>query len=395
MRRSAILLGLFLPLVAETAGHADALHRSVASLTPASGVSQTVSRRCGACHNPEFSLWVGHPHSHFLIDPDQDPRLIEALWDESVPGWHRYAAGRFHKGDVALAYGLLQIQVFFRRDSDGHRLLPAQWNLREERWEPLQAALEALRKEHKTWEEECAGCHTTGFDHDTMTFKEPNVGCEACHGDGTRHAESEGKEPILSPSTLSAPRRTDICGACHSRGRSRTTGHPYAEGFRPGKTLTDVFLLEQPSPGSTTAFFWPDGTERLPFMEYQGFIQSGHHRAGLTCVTCHNPHGSDREHNLRRKTDELCGGCHGERLDTCPGHREHPTAKAECTDCHMSLSNPEPDQAHVHTHTFRFLEPERAARTGIPSSCTLECHPRRTLPWAVQVLREWRSRTPE
>jgi predicted CXXCH cytochrome family protein len=163
-------------------------------------------------------------------------------------------------------------------------------------------------------------------------------------------------------------------------------------GYTPGSVLAEVFDLETPVPGATTDYFWPDGTERRTFMEYQGFIQSGHYRAGLACPTCHLPHGSDKPHGLRRKTSELCLGCHGQEGEAGPVHRAHPKGEASCVDCHMSLANPEPDQAHIHTHTLRFLEPAVAQETGMPSSCTVECHPGKGHRWAAETLKAWRGK---
>lgn len=380
------LLAGFLP----AAGWGDALHRGVSGLTRASGISESPSRECGACHSAQFALWVGHPHSHFLIDPAKDPKLFEARWESDTPGWAQYGAGRFHRGDVALVYGLLQIQVLFREDSDGHRLLPAQWNLREGRWEALPKELDALRKANRTWEQECAGCHVTGLQPHAGSYTERNVGCAACHGDGTAHLASDGKDPILHPGKLSPGRRAEICGACHSRGHSMASERPYPTGFQPGKALAQSFTLIRPAAGQTTDHFWADGTERLPYMQYPGFIQSGHSREGLDCVTCHNPHGSDREHNLRRRTDELCTGCHDAVAQRCREHEVHPSGAAVCADCHMAITNPHSGQGLVHTHTFRVLQPGRTPTHGMPSSCTVECHAGRGPDWAASILEEWR-----
>jgi predicted CXXCH cytochrome family protein len=116
-----------------------------------------------------------------------------------------------------------------------------------------------------------------------------------------------------------------------------------------------------------------------------------HSGVGLSCTTCHLPHGSDNPHGLRRKTAELCRGCHGEDPEPGPVHRGHPKVEAYCVGCHMPFVNPEPNQAHVRTHTLRFLDPARALETGMPSSCTVECHSDRGLRWAVEALGVWRG----
>ncbi len=354
-----------------------------------SGVATSPSRRCGACHSPEFSLWVRHPHSHFLIDPSRDPRLVKARWDGRAPGWAGNVQGRFDRSDVALAFGVLQIQVYFRRTPEGHLLLPAQWNLRERRWEPLPPALQAVARDRIPWEEACAGCHTTGYDPVKRAFSEPNVGCSACHGPGEAHARSGGRKPILRPSELAPLARAALCGACHSRGWAPRTGRPYPVGFRPGEPLERSFRLERPDPAGATAYFWPDGTERLPFMEYQGFLQSRHARSGLSCTTCHLPHGSDKPHGLRRRTEELCRGCHGRDLPDTPVHRGHPEGAAGCVDCHMTVVNPADRYMRVRTHTFRFLAP--GGPPGRPDSCTASCHADHDPAWAQGAIQGWKG----
>ncbi|MBI5014603.1 MAG: hypothetical protein HZB55_03815 [Deltaproteobacteria bacterium] len=372
---------------------ASALEDVTARVTQTSAVAATASRGCGACHSQELSLWINHPHSRFLVDPVRDSRGVLARWGKGVPGWKLYVKGAFGRGDVTRAFGVLQIQVLFRRDRDGHRLLPAQWNIRRKRWEPLSDALEQVRRERRTWEASCAGCHTTGFDPGTGAFEEPNVACRACHGDGTAHAQSGGRKPVLRPSSLTPERRSEICGSCHSRGTDRRTGRPYPVGFTPGDSLERVFELEAPVLGRTTAFFWPDGTERLAYMEYQGFRQSRHFEEGLSCTTCHLAHGSDYPFNLRRRTVDLCETCHRDASALTPVHRGHPAGKATCVDCHMAMTNLAPREAHAHTHTFRFLEPSAAAvRAGRPDSCTVECHRDRDPRWASGAVRAWREK---
>lgn len=389
MRRSLTLLAA---VWIAAAGAALAVEDVTARVTQTSGVGQSISRSCGACHSQELSLWISHPHSRFLVDPTRDPRGVVARWGKSVPGWKLYVNGAFAKEDVAKAFGVLQFQVFFRRDADGYRLLPAQWNIQEKRWEPLPAALEKVRRDRGTWERLCAGCHVTGFDAATGAFAEANAACSACHGNGAAHAASGGRASILRPTSLTPERRSQICGSCHARGTDRRTGRPYPAAFAPGGSLEDTFALETPTPGKVTEFFWPDGAERLSYMEYQGFLQSRHAKEGLSCTTCHLAHGSDYPFNLRHKTVDHCQSCHSRGPGDTPVHRGHPAGKATCVDCHMAVVNRAAAQAQVHTHTFRFQEPSESLGTEIPNSCTVECHRGREPRWAAGVVRGWREK---
>lgn len=383
-----ILLALTAVLVAMPA---IAIEDVTARVTQNSGVATTPSRLCGSCHNQEFSLWLSHPHSRYLVNPAKDPRGVQGRWGKSVPGWKLYVKGRFEKGDVGLAFGVLETQVYFDRGKDGHRLLPAQWSLRQKRWEPLPEPLEKLRRERRTWEQECAGCHTTGFDG-VGGYTEPNTGCSSCHGDGRAHAESGGRKPILQPATLASRQRSELCGRCHSRGRDRKTRRPYAVGYVAGTPLEDVFALEAPVLGQASPLFWPDGTERLPYTQHQGFRQSRHFQEGLACTTCHLAHGSDYPHNLRHKASDVCQGCHKGGPANCVAYGRHPRGAATCIDCHMARTGVEPGGATVHTHTFRFADPAQTRSAGMPNGCTSACHPGRPAVWAEDAVGRWKGR---
>ncbi len=388
MRRLAGAGGLVLLVVGAAA--AGLMETRVSRVTLSSGVAQGPSRQCGACHSPEFALWVGHAHSRFLVDPKRDPRHLLARWGAGTPGWE-HVQGRFDRGDVALGYGVLETQVYFRRGEKGLELLPAQWDIAGRRWEPLPADLAAVRQAGTTWEEGCAGCHVTGFDPRDGSFVEANVGCAACHGDGAAHGAAGGRAPILRPSTLEAGRRAMICGACHARGRSLQSGRPYPEGFVPGQDLGTAYALEQPRAGEATAFFWADGTEKLPFMEYQGFVQSDHARYGLHCTSCHLPHGSDHAHSLRRKAQELCQGCHPAAAQgggRSRAHGRHPAGAAACIDCHMPPLGV--GLVRARSHTFRSPAPARSAQGLSPPGCvTAQCHPNRSAGWAADICDQW------
>ncbi|GAB4251352.1 cytochrome c3 family protein [Deferrisoma sp.] len=385
------LLGLLVG-AALGAAPAWAAPGGVAHVTLASGLAQTPSRGCGACHSPEFSLWIRHPHSHFLIDPARDPRLVKARWGKRVTGWIEHVEGRFRRDEVALAYGVLQIQVYFRRDDDGHRLLPAQWNLEARRWEPLSPSLRRVVETGLTWEDGCAGCHTTGYDPTTRTFPEANTGCQACHGDGAAHADTGGREPVLRPSALPALERSALCGACHSRGESPDGRYPFPVGFRAGERLEKAFRLHRPAPDRNTEYFWRGGVERLPFMEYQGFVESRHAAAGLSCTTCHLPHGSDYRHSLRRRSEDICGGCHDRaEVRLVKAHAKHPDDEAGCIDCHMAITNPDRGAYRVRTHSLKVWVADDVERGTVLSSCTSACHRGETGAWARRTLEEWRK----
>jgi len=387
-----ILAGFMLAVTATFTAGAAPLHRGVSSVTASQQRVQPRSFACAPCHNAEFALWVAHPHSHSLIDVAATPERLLPPWREDTPGWNQVGAGRFHRGDVALAIGQNQVQVFFRADRDGHRLLPGQWNVARKQWEPLAEPFEDLRKNYRTWEQECLGCHSTWIGETTLPVNaeatEPGVGCPACHGAGTEHMARGGLGPIVNPAKLDPGLRSQICAACHARGTSTQGSHPYPVGFQPGQPLAEAYTVAQPGPDQG-ALFWPDNSERRPWMEYQGFVQSGHHQVGIACTTCHATHGSDQASSLRRDASELCRGCHPNPPVAVRAHGLHPAEKAGCVDCHMPTFKLNAFGPRVPPHTFRFLYPLADGDQRRPSSCTASCHPGRGAEWTRQTLADW------
>ncbi len=100
----------------------------------------------------------------------------------------------------------------------------------------------------RPWLKKCGGCHATGVDLDQNGFKEPGVGCEACHGPGSHHAALpktkifKKRASIVNPDKLTAGVAVQICGSCHNRGKStKVEGAGWPVGFRPGKALTTYY----------------------------------------------------------------------------------------------------------------------------------------------------------
>jgi DmsE family decaheme c-type cytochrome len=116
-------------------------------------------------------------------------------------------------------------------------------------------------------------------------------GCEACHGPGAEHAESEGEKPIRSlkaDAAGPADQKSAACLKCHAKGRQA---------------------------------LW-HGSE--------------HQSRNLSCSSCHNIH-SDYPSNLARQNEaETCGQCHKDIKAQLVRQSHHPLreGKMRCADCH-------------------------------------------------------------
>jgi hypothetical protein len=138
----------------------------------------------------------------------------------------------------------------------------------------------------------CSLCHPDVFAEWEKTLHYPSVGCEVCHGPGSKHVLTQ------SPQFIKINTSSKQCGLCHSRNDGTVI------------EAENGFIKNQ--------------------QQYNEFIATKHGKV-LECVTCHNPHFSvstDRSNAIKIN----CTEC-------------HPTQKVDllmegidCTQCHMPFA---------------------------------------------------------
>jgi DmsE family decaheme c-type cytochrome len=115
--------------------------------------------------------------------------------------------------------------------------------------------------------------------------------CEACHGPGQKHTESTSADDIRNPAKLAAAATDRICLTCH---------------------------LNQPT--------------------HVGRLQSSHAKDQVACTTCHKVHASPPKLVVRKMdaVNEQCGSCHVSVLAQFqkPYHHRVPEGAMSCLDCH-------------------------------------------------------------
>ena len=153
--------------------------------------------------------------------------------------------------------------------------------------------------------QKCFGCHTTGYFVSQKKFVEPGVGCEACHGPGKKHVDTNGSDgTIVNPTELPSDRNNMVCGQCHSLGKDPSGMHPFpvmngGEPFQPGQDLTLGFVDDKLIVDTKGG-------------EYSTFVHSPEPYSNQVCTDCHDPHGkTENPSMLIYPTSALCLRCHG------------------------------------------------------------------------------------
>jgi predicted CXXCH cytochrome family protein len=382
------------------------------------------SAACGECHAEVAARWRASDHARAMQKAAPESVLgnfAGATFRDGPVTWKFERGEGFgvrsegaEKGAYQVAYtiGVDPLQQVLIAFPDG-RLQPLHvaWDARPveaggQRWFSLDAThVAAGDPEHwknpaMSWNAACADCHTTGFrkgfdvaaNRYDSTWAETGVGCEACHGAGSRHVEwarsgSKGGSPDRGlevpverkrpPDGASRPsHEVDVCAACHSQ-RARLTEVPHA-----GAPLLDDYeplLLDR-------ALYHDDGQAAGVAYEWGSFVQSRKYAAGVRCSDCHDPHAG----KLRAEGNALCGTCHEPARFDAPEHHHHTASPTpSCVDCHM----PEHTFLSIaaqRDHAFPAPRPDLTLRIGTPNACSA-CHAKRGDAWAAAAMQDWRG----
>jgi predicted CXXCH cytochrome family protein len=172
-----------------------------------------------------------------------------------------------------------------------------------------------------------------------------------------------------------ASTQLNACASCHSR------RHLLAKGLAPDAPFLDAALPSLLVPGQYHA----DGQIDGEVFEYDSFLQSAMHKAGVVCSNCHEPHAA----KLRAEGNALCAQCHLPEKFDVTAHHKHASGStgAQCINCHMPTKN----YMVVHDrrdHSMRVPRPDLSVSIGTPNACT-QCHADRSAEWAAKAIVEW------
>jgi tetratricopeptide (TPR) repeat protein len=416
------------------------------SVAAASGPATYVgSNACRDCHVAEYQDWRGSHHQLAMQAASAASVLGDfgggrfTYFDVSSRFFKRddrfFIAtdgpdGKLEEYEIKYTFGVYPLQQYLVPLSGGRlQALSIAWDARPreqggQRWFHLYPGehIRAGDELHWTglqqnWNFMCAGCHSTDLrksydeasDAYHTTWKDISVGCEACHGAGSRHVDwahgqaagaavaeatddgllarfddRRGVVWVLDGNTgnsqRSRPRANtdelEMCGRCHARGAE------IAAGWLPGKPLLDTHRVTLLVEGMYSA----DGQMQDEVYNYGSFVQSKMFAAGVTCSDCHEPHGQKLRAGANR---EICGLCHslGKYASARHHHHKEESAASSCPACHM------PVRTYMvidrrHDHSFRIPRPDDSLRYGTPNACN-DCHRGKTAAWASKAVQSW------
>ncbi len=284
------------------------------------------SATCSSCHETDHTEWEesGHPYKLTAVDggPPTDAFPDHAQFPNDVVG----PPDGYTWDDVTYTIGGFGWKMRWM-DAEGLIITSGgagdlvQYNFESDAWGTYNDVAD-----EKPYD--CGKCHTTGWIYDedwetdgTLddnqdglrgihgTFTEGGIGCEACHGPGSLHADDpDGIDMGMDSSS-------ELCGQCHTRDAEHRI--PAKGGF--------IKHHEQ----------------------YDEWLHSPH--GGLNgpgCNDCHDPHASVKFDDVAAgegvKADASCESCHS-------GMTLNHSSMATCTDCHM----PEASKSAVAVHEYQ------------------------------------------
>lgn len=314
----------------------------VVASAPLIGQEYVGSAACASCHRAIFDRFKKSPMGRSMspatdhlakaekltkVEASSLHRTFEAFADQSQLQQSEAGEGfrNIHPIAYAIGSGVNGVSFIVRRDEHLFQA-PLSWYSRTGQWglsPGYEAADYAFNRPIAT---ACIACHSgrpkpvpeTAGRFNNPAFDELAIGCENCHGPGSRHAASSTKTEIVNPARLARDRADDVCMNCHQGGDTRIPQPGKSElDFRPGMALSDVVAI----------FRLPQQSDSDLLEHHESMRLSKCYRVSskLSCITCHQPHAENRNYNA------TCIGCHSAKSFPVT----HPAKESNCVGCHM------------------------------------------------------------
>ena len=393
------------------------------------------NRKCGECHKPEYDNWLGSHHDLAMDQANETTVLGDFNNAEFehfgvISRFYRKGGrffvytqgpdGQMEEFEISHTFGWYPLQQYLVPFPGGRlQCLPLVWDVKKKKWYHLYPDEPLDPKDWlywtnagQNWNGMCAECHSTNLrknyapETDTYqtTWSDIDVGCEACHGPGSRHVEwsempdmarpqVENYELAVQTAGLDSRDLVELCAPCHSR-RAALGDYTHAE-----PDLLDSLLPSL----LTGALYFPDGQILEEVYVYGSFTQSKMYRREVRCNDCHDSHSV----KLVKEGNGLCLQCHRAGEYDTKSHHFHKKkgekgdpikaadgqvlfdvgSGAECVQCHM------PGRYYMGIdyrpdHSFRIPRPDLTVKLGTPNACN-RCHLDQSAQWSDDYMTQW------
>lgn len=436
------------------------------------------SEACGDCHIINYAAWEISPHHNianipsentvvgnfnngrFYLNSDSQDHTVNqepAVKSYQKDGEFYLALKNINSDDytpfkVEKVIGYQYRQTYLTQEEGGVlRRLPVQWsvgrgeffaywNEQEQSPESVHDLWEQMKPLNSAWNLYCARCHTTNLQeiaknsthtYADVSWTEIGVGCEVCHGPGSKHVDYMQGKPVNrvmslvnmqlfdepAPYVMNAADHSQgvalsVCAKCHGADILRKRMETYRR-YYPGydnhgqlNDLSDYFTEAESTPGREfpTLQVWPDGRPKGLGTLFRTFADSRHYeQTDMRCYDCHDPHNNKLPASTgmlqaSAQSNEFCLDCHQPIQQNLQQHTRHAegTAGSNCYDCHMpkNLLNQVSGINHfVRSHNMGSipnpLMSESLGSENSPNACN-QCHTKESEAWAVEKLKEWK-----
>jgi DmsE family decaheme c-type cytochrome len=220
--------------------------------------------------------------------------------------------------------------------------------------------------------EVCQSCHEDLFNNLMKTShrivnREERLGwkdhaCESCHGPGADHAGSADPTKIVNPAKVTAERADKICLSCHLN-TAKQSDRIQSSHMKDAVSCVACHTVHASTPAGLVARTAPQINALCTSCHLDvkaQFAKPFRHKIPeneMTCVDCHNPHGSGRQSMIETfaVNEPGCFKCHGDKRG--PFTFEHAPVKYEgCGTCHEAHGSVNPRMLTRHEVRFACLE---------------------------------------
>ncbi|MEN8189814.1 MAG: tetratricopeptide repeat protein [Thermodesulfobacteriota bacterium] len=408
--------------------------KRAAPLQEEAAATFVTSESCVKCHKKEYEQWQKSHHAKAMGVANKESVLgdfNDAVFEnKGIRSRFYQKDGRYFvhtrgpKGvmadyEITHTFGWYPLQQYLIPFPGGRmQCLPIAWDSRDNKWFHLYPDLELDPEEWiywtnqgQNWNSMCADCHSTrlqkNFDSASNSYDtrwaEISVGCEACHGPGSKHV-AWGELPeaarlikddglAVATSGVSSKRQVELCAPCHAR-RSMLGDYTHDQ-----QELLDIAVPRL----FDERLYHSDGQILDEVYVYGSFVQSKMYANDVRCSDCHNVHTIELHH----KGNKLCLQCHQAAVYDSKSHHFHKSAVdkgepirtaagdvlfevgsgSECVGCHMGgrnymVNDYRPD------HSIRIPRPDLSVELGTPNGCN-RCHIDKSSEWSAEQTRKW------